>query len=80
MKSVGKAIGINMQGRSKFLKTSYRSARQHLSLALMFLRNDDRLKKEVNNFYIDELNNHDLTAVNDGSVEFFNWKSRDDRR
>ena len=65
-----KAIGINMQGRSKFLKTSYRSARQHLSLALMFLRNDDRLKKEVNNFYIDELNNHDLTAVNDGSVEF----------
>lgn len=65
-----KSIGINMQGRSKFLKTSYRSAKQHLALALTFLRNDKTLKKEVDKFYIDELNNSELNAVNSGSVEF----------
>lgn len=59
-----------MQGRSKFLKTSYRSAKQHLALALTFLRNDKTLKKEVDKFYIDELNNSELNAVNSGSVEF----------
>lgn len=65
-----KSIGINMQGRSKFLKTSYRSAKQHLNLALNFLRNDKILKKDVDKFYVDELNNQELDAVNNGSVEF----------
>ena len=73
---VWKNIGIDMRGRSKFLKTSYRSAKQHLALALTFLRNDKTLKKEVDKFYIDELNSDELNAVNSGSVEFLTGNLR----
>lgn len=35
-----------MQGRSKLLKKSYRGAKAHINLALKFLNNDRKLKKE----------------------------------
>lgn len=44
-------IGLSMSGRSKLLKSSYRSVTSHLELALKFLKVDDKLKKEVEKFY-----------------------------
>ncbi|MDI0267243.1 3'-5' exonuclease [Clostridioides difficile] len=67
-----KSIGIDMRGRSKLLKTSYRSANEHLMLALEFLREEDKLKKEVLDFYKEEdesdININNLS--NDGMIEF----------
>lgn len=52
-----KEIGINIQGRSKLLKTPYRTNQNHLDFALKFLSNDDVLAKDIGNFYeIDKLN------------------------
>lgn len=65
-----KSIGIDMRGRSKLLKTSYRSAKQHMSLALDFLRNDKVLKDEVEKFYKDDYDDKELNALNNGSLEF----------
>lgn len=59
-----------MRGRSKLLKTSYRSAKQHMSLALDFLRNDKVLKAEVEKFYKDDSDDKELNALNNGSLEF----------
>ena len=44
-------IGLDMRGRSKLLKSSYRSASSHLDLALHFLKVDEKLEKEVDTFY-----------------------------
>lgn len=65
-----KSIGLNMQGRSKLLKTSYRSAKQHMELALEFLKNDKTLSQEVNKFYRDGSGDNHLDAIGNGSVEF----------
>lgn len=65
-----RSIGIDMRGRSKLLKTSYRSAKQHMSLALDFLRMDEELKEEVDRFYQDDSEDNNLGALNSGSVEF----------
>lgn len=52
-----KEIGINIQGRSKLLKTPYRTNQNHLDFALKFLSNNDALAKDIGNFYeIDKLN------------------------
>lgn len=75
------SIGINMQGRSKLLKTSYRSAKQHMALALDFLKLDDKLKSEVDKFYKDDSEDNSLNSVNDGSLEFIkgNYNSISDK-
>lgn len=65
-----KSIGIDMRGRSKFLKTSYRSAKQHMNIAIDFLKNNEKLKSEVNNFYIDESDDNSLNSLNNGSIDF----------
>ncbi|WP_029853812.1 nuclease-related domain-containing DEAD/DEAH box helicase [Vibrio parahaemolyticus] len=53
-----KEIGINIQGRSKLLKTPYRTNQNHLDFALKFLSNDEVLAKDIDNFYeIENLNN-----------------------
>lgn len=53
-----KEIGINIQGRSKLLKTPYRTNQNHLDFALKFLSNNDVLAKDISNFYeIEKLNN-----------------------
>lgn len=46
-----KSLGINIVGRSKLLKTSYRSGSNHINLALDYLMKDEKLKKEVEKFY-----------------------------
>lgn len=46
-----KSLGINIQGRSKILKHSYRSGKSHIELALSFLMADRTLRKEVETFY-----------------------------
>ena len=62
------SIGLNMQGRSKFLKTAYRSTHQQLALSLNYLRADSKLKKEVDKFY--EAPTEELQALHDGQVVF----------
>lgn len=69
-----KSIGINMQGRSKLLKTSYRSANTHISLALKFLQNSEALKKEVNEFYRDGSSDNEIKALNKGKINIINGK------
>lgn len=75
------SIGINMRGRAKLLKTSYRSAKQHLTLALNFLKQDKTLKSEVDKFYKDDSEDNSLNSVNDGSLEFIkgNYNSISDK-
>ena len=49
-----KEIGINMQGRSRLLKKSYRSGSEHIELALQFLKQNNQLSDEVSQFYSPE--------------------------
>ncbi|WP_094228026.1 nuclease-related domain-containing DEAD/DEAH box helicase [Methanolobus psychrotolerans] len=46
-----KSLGITIIGRSKLLKTSYRSGGSHIDLAMNYLMLHDELRKEVENFY-----------------------------
>ena len=46
-----KSIGVNIVGRSKLLKTSYRSGSDHINLALDYLMDDEKLRKEIEKFY-----------------------------
>lgn len=46
-----KALGVNIVGRSKLFKISYRTGSQHISAALDYLMRDPRLVKEVETFY-----------------------------
>jgi len=46
-----KSLGINIMGRSKLLKTSYRSGGSHIALAMNYLMLDDELQREVEKFY-----------------------------
>jgi len=46
-----KSLGVNIQGKSKILKHSYRSGKSHIELALDFLMADKTLRKEVEIFY-----------------------------
>lgn len=49
-----RSMGIDMRGRSKLLKVSYRTGHEHIELALKFLQENDMLKREVKEFYKDE--------------------------
>ena len=44
-------LGINMQGRSYFLKTCYRTGKEIAHMALKFLQQNGKLQEEVNKFY-----------------------------
>jgi superfamily I DNA/RNA helicase len=44
-------IGLDMRGRSKIFKQSYRAGKEHLDFSLKYLMSDDSLKKEVEKFY-----------------------------
>lgn len=46
-----KSLGVNIVGRSKLLKISYRSSSTHINFALDYLMKDKKLKKEVEKFY-----------------------------
>lgn len=66
-----KDFNLNMAGRSKLLKTSYRSGKENTILALKFLQTSDILVKEVNNFYKDDLDNDlEINDNHNSSIEF----------
>ena len=67
-----KDFSLNMQGRSKLLKTSYRSGKSNVILALDFLRLDEKLKEEVETFYKDEADSTLSldSAGADGQIKF----------
>jgi hypothetical protein len=44
-------FNLNMTGRSKLLKTSYRTSKIHIQIALEVLKNEPSLNKEVLKFY-----------------------------
>ena len=46
-----KEIGINIVGRSRLLKTPYRTNQNHLDFALKFLSLNENLSKDIGNFY-----------------------------
>ncbi len=46
-----KSLGVNITGRSKLLKTSYRSGSTHINLALDYLMEDEKFKREIEKFY-----------------------------
>ena len=73
-----KDFGLNMSGRTMLLKTSYRTGRENISLALMFLQNDSSLLKEVNNFYKNEEDKElSFNALeSESSVEFLEGSYR----
>lgn len=66
-------LGINMQGRSDFLKTCYRTGRENLFLAVKFLQQNKTLQEEVNRFYNDSEKEEAIlynTSKAQSSVEF----------
>lgn len=67
-----KDFGLNMAGRSKLLKTSYRAGKDNTVLALKFLQTYEPLEEEVNKFYKeeDEVNISLNDAGNSSLVEF----------
>ena len=46
-----KDIGLDMRGRSKIFKQSYRAGKEHLDFSLKYLMTDSSLKNEVERFY-----------------------------
>lgn len=64
-------LGINMQGRSNFLKTCYRAGKENSFLALKFLQQNKHLQEEVKKFYEDSANMN-LYDVNEmkSTIEF----------
>lgn len=65
-----KDVGINIVGRSKLLKRSYRTGKNHIDLALKFLTIDPSLKKEVDKFYEGEGDIENMNFDNDiGLIE-----------
>lgn len=58
-----KSIGINIQGRSKCLKHTYRTGKEHIELALKMLLSDKTLKQEVKKFYEGEEGISNQTSI-----------------
>ena len=44
-------VGLDMRGRSKLLKTSYRTTSEHISLALKLLETEKKYANEIKKFY-----------------------------
>ncbi len=61
-------IGLDMRGRAKIFKQSYRAGKEHLSFALKYLMSDESLKKEVEKFYDGSNDIESKTSVNEGIV------------
>jgi|GEM_PF-643828 len=64
-----KSLGVNIVGRSKLLKTSYRSGSNHVNLALDYLMKDEKLRKEVTQFY-EGRNNIVCNCEIDNNIDF----------
>ncbi len=63
-------IGIDMRGKSKILKKSYRSASDHIKLSLEFLKTDADLQSEVIKFYDGEEGIENVN-ISSNSIGFF---------
>ncbi len=61
-------IGLDMRGRAKIFKQSYRTGKEHLSFALKYLMSDDSLKREVEKFYDGSENIESKTSVEEGII------------
>ncbi|MBP2172040.1 UvrD-helicase domain-containing protein [Methanococcus voltae] len=66
-----KSLGIDMRGRSKLLKSTYRTGKEHLNLGINFLMKNDELKNQVYKFY----NGTNTFSVLDGNIEFLSGKN-----
>ncbi|MBP2142930.1 superfamily I DNA/RNA helicase [Methanococcus voltae] len=66
-----KSLGIDMRGRSKLLKSTYRTGKEHLNLGINFLMNNNELKNQVYKFY----NGTNTFSVLDGNIEFLKGKN-----
>lgn len=55
-------IGLDMRGRSKLFKSSYRTTKAHIKLGLSILKSNDNYKKEIDKFYEkeEEINSKNL--------------------
>jgi superfamily I DNA and RNA helicase len=69
-----KSLGVNIVGRSKLLKISYRSGSTHINLALDYLMKNEKLKKEVEKFY-EGRNGICCDYKNENSVDFISGGS-----
>ncbi len=61
-------FGIDMRGRSKLLKTTYRAGKTSIDLALKFLEQSPGLEDEVKRFYKED---------NENEVEIYNIEGKD---
>lgn len=73
-------IGLDMRGRSKLYKTSYRATSDHIKLGLNILKNNDKLKTEVERFY-EGFENIESKNIAQNSIELIegDYKSVVDR-
>ena len=66
------SIGLDMRGRSKLLKKSYRVTQEHINLGLNILKQDKELAKEVEKFYEMKDGQENIELVNQkyNSIEY----------
>jgi superfamily I DNA/RNA helicase len=66
------SIGLDMRGRSKLLKKSYRVTKEHINLGLSILKQDKELAKEVEKFYEIKDGQENIELVNQkyNSIEY----------
>jgi len=69
-------IGLSMSGRSKLLKTSYRTTKEHIAFGFSLLLNDKKYKNEVEKFY-EEGKNIMLKNTTQDSIELLEGDYQD---
>jgi len=69
-------IGLDMRGRSKLLKKSYRLHQEHMKLGLFILSKSKKYQDEIKKFYELESNNN-FTYAKDGSIELLKGEDKD---
>ncbi|MCS3900429.1 UvrD-helicase domain-containing protein [Methanococcus voltae] len=65
-----KSLGIDMRGRSKLLKSTYRTGKKHLNLGIDFLMSNEELKNQIYDFY----NGTNTFSILDGNIELLKGK------
>jgi len=69
-------IGLDMRGRSKILKTSYRTTKEHIEFGLSILSNDKKYRDEIKKFY-EEGKDILLKNLNRNSIEILEGNDHD---
>lgn len=66
-----KSLGLDMRGRSHFLKTSYRNSKSHINLGVNFLKLSTSLEDECTRYYNDNTVKDVVINTNhDGNINF----------